>query len=79
LQWFETIYPYNAPALNMLGAAYMMRGNWPKAEHYFRKAIEVYPDFKMARQNLERVQLLQRIQRARAGRPVHPAPAPTAR
>lgn len=70
LLWFEKIYPYNSPALNMLGAAYMMSGKWHEAERYFKKAIETYPDSAMAKQNLQRVTAIMRLRR------LHPAPTP---
>ncbi len=56
LTHFEDIYPYNPPALNMLGAAYMMSGRFVEAEAAFKRAIRVLPDFQMAKQNLARVQ-----------------------
>ena len=55
---FESFYPYNPPALNMLGAAYMTSGQFGKAERAFEKAIKIYPDFDMAKQNLQRVQMI---------------------
>ncbi len=56
LTHFENIFPYNPPALNMLGAAYMMSGRFSEAEEAFRKTVAILPDFQMAKQNLLRVQ-----------------------
>jgi len=53
---FEKIFPYNPPALNMLGAAYMMSGRLSEAEAMFKKAVKTLPDFQMAQQNLLRIQ-----------------------
>jgi len=55
LTHFERIYPYNPPALNLLGAAYMMSGRLSEAEVMFKKSIAILPDFTMANQNLLRV------------------------
>jgi hypothetical protein len=55
---FERIYPYNPPALNLLGAAYMMNGESQQAEAAFGRAIKILPDYKMARQNLARIRLV---------------------
>jgi O-antigen ligase len=55
---FEAIYPYNPPALNLLGAAYMMNRNLDQAEAAFARAIKILPDYKMARQNIARVRLM---------------------
>jgi tetratricopeptide (TPR) repeat protein len=57
---FERIYPYNPPALNLLGAAYMMSGRLSEAELMFKKSIAILPDFKMANQNLLRVRAAMR-------------------
>ncbi|MDX8387794.1 MAG: O-antigen ligase family protein [Ghiorsea sp.] len=53
---FERFYPYNPPALNMLGAAYMTTGQFLKAEAALQRALKIYPGFKMVEQNLRRVQ-----------------------
>jgi tetratricopeptide (TPR) repeat protein len=65
---FEKFYPYNPPALNMLGAAYLTSGQFAKAEAAFQRAIDVYPGFTMAEQNLHRAQLIlkQRVQQPTA-------------
>ncbi len=55
---FEKFYPYNPPALNMLGAAYMMSGNYEQAVLAFQRALDTYPGFEMAEQNLYRAQAL---------------------
>jgi O-antigen ligase len=55
---FEKFYPYNPPALNMLGAAYMMAGDYTKAVTAFQQAVQTYPGFEMAEQNLQRAQAL---------------------
>ncbi len=55
---FEKFYPYNPPALNMLGAAYMMSGNYEQAALAFQRALDTYPGFEMAEQNLSRAQAL---------------------
>lgn len=39
-------------ALNLLGAMYHERGNFEKAEFFYRKTIEVKPDYAMAHFNL---------------------------
>jgi len=56
---FEAIYPYNPPALNMLGAAYLMKGDMANAAAAFERALKVLPDFTMAAQNLARTRLMQ--------------------
>jgi len=53
---FESFYPYNPPALNMLGAAYMTTGQFKKAEAALQRALKIYPGFDMVEQNLQRVQ-----------------------
>jgi len=58
LQHFETLYPYNPPALNLLGAAYLMNGQYAKADKAFQRAVNILPDFKMAQQNKARQCLL---------------------
>ncbi len=55
---FETFYPYNPPALNMLGAAHMMSGHFNEAEQAFLRAILIAPDFEMAKQNQQRAHAL---------------------
>jgi len=55
---FQTFYPYNPPALNMLGAAYMSMGQFKKAEVVFEQALKIYPGFKMIEQNLQRVKMI---------------------
>ena len=62
MQHFEAIYPYNPPALNLLGAAYLMRGKYAEGIAVFKRAIAILPDFKMAQQNLQRAQALLRQQ-----------------
>ncbi len=64
LRHFEEIYPYNAPALNMLAAAYMVSGHLQEAEAALRRALAVLPDFDMALQNLQRVRMAQRQRQA---------------
>lgn len=56
LKHFESIYPYNAPALNMLAAAYMVTGRFPEAEATLQRVLKILPDFQMALQNMQRVQ-----------------------
>lgn len=58
LREFEAVYPYNPPALNMLGAAYMMAGRINEAEQAFQRTLKVLPTFRMAQQNLTRVQTM---------------------
>ncbi|MDX8383356.1 MAG: O-antigen ligase family protein [Ghiorsea sp.] len=60
---FESFYPYNPPALNMLGAALMMSGQYQQAEGALQRALNIYPDFDMAKQNLTRIQMILRQQR----------------
>ncbi|MDX8384769.1 MAG: tetratricopeptide repeat protein, partial [Ghiorsea sp.] len=60
---FESFYPYNPPALNMLGAAFMMSGQYQQAEGALQRALNIYPDFDMAKQNLTRIQMILRQQR----------------
>jgi len=60
LNEFENIYPYNPPALNMLGAAYLMTGNRRAAADAFDRALTVLPGFKMAEQNRMRIRLPRR-------------------
>ncbi len=55
---FQRFYPYNPPAQNMLGAAYMMAGQYDKAVDTFKLALATYPGFEMAAQNLYRAQIL---------------------
>ncbi len=59
LKDFELIYPYNPPALNMLGAAYMMKRDAKHAADAFERALKVLPGFEMAEQNLARIRLIQ--------------------
>jgi len=54
LKHFEAVYPYNPPALNLLGAAYMMHGDYAEAAAAFQRTVDILPDFKMAQQNLAR-------------------------
>jgi len=71
LKHFETIYPYNPPALNLLGAAYLMSGQYVEGIAAFKRAIAILPDFKMAQQNLLRAQALlqQKSQQTMQSRP----------
>ncbi|MDQ6967645.1 MAG: O-antigen ligase family protein [Mariprofundaceae bacterium] len=62
LQHFEAIYPYNSPALNLLGAAYLMRGSYAEGIDAFKRALAILPDFKMAQLNLTRARILLRQQ-----------------
>jgi len=55
---FEAIYPYNPPALNMLGAAYLMIGDRNNAARAFARALKILPGFRMAEQNLMRLRTL---------------------
>jgi len=55
---FEQFYPYNPPALNMLGAAYMMQGEYTKATNTFERALKIYPGFAMVEQNLARARAI---------------------
>ncbi len=68
---FRTFYPYNPPALNMLGAAYMSMGQLKKAEAVFKEALKIYPGFTMVEQNLQRVQMILQ-QRKRQNNTVQP-------
>jgi len=61
-QEFEQFYPYNPPALNMLGAAYMMMGDYANAEKTFRNALIVFPGFEMAEQNMLRARVFNQQQ-----------------
>ncbi len=58
LEEFQRIYPYNPPALNLLGAARMMKGDLDGAEAAFREGLRILPGFKMAEQNLRNLQML---------------------
>jgi len=58
LEWLRKIFPYNAAALNMLGVAYMLKGRLPEAEQALFESLAVLPDYKKARQNLRRLQLM---------------------
>jgi len=58
LQDFEIIFPYNPPALNLLGAAYLMRGNYAEGTKAFKRALVILPTFKAAQVNLQRAQML---------------------
>ena len=62
---FQSFYPYNPPALNMLGAAYMSSGQFLKAKEAFERALEIYPGFDMVEQNLKRVNMILWQQRMR--------------
>ncbi len=57
---FQRIYPFNPPALNLLGAIYLMKGDLHRAEATFREALRVLPGYEMAEQNLKRVLALKR-------------------
>ncbi len=63
LTHFEKIYPYNAPALNMLAAAYMVTGDFTNAKATLERTLAVLPDFDMAQQNLQRVNMALQQQR----------------
>jgi cytochrome c-type biogenesis protein CcmH/NrfG len=65
LQHFEAIYPYNAPALNMLAAAYMVTGRFTESKAVLERTLFVLPDFDMAKQNLQRVNIALRQQKLR--------------
>lgn len=69
LQTFETIYPYNPPALNMLGAAYIMSGQYQQAEAALQRAIKILPTFKMAKLNLSNIQAIMKQQQMPAQKP----------
>jgi len=58
LEHFEAIYPYNPPALNLLGAAYLMNRQYFQSIAAFKRAIAILPDFTMAQQNMARAQAL---------------------
>jgi O-antigen ligase len=68
---FQIFYPYNPPALNMLGAAYMSMGQFRKAEAVFKQALKIYPGFTMVEQNLQRVRMILQ-QRKRQNNTVQP-------
>ncbi|MDX8381068.1 MAG: O-antigen ligase family protein [Ghiorsea sp.] len=55
---FEQFYPYNPPALNMQGAAYMMQGEFQNAIDTFERALKIYPGFEMVEQNLNRARAM---------------------
>ncbi|MDQ6963770.1 MAG: O-antigen ligase family protein [Mariprofundales bacterium] len=63
---FARIYPYNPPALNMLGAAYMLSGRYVEAEAALQQALVSYPGFTMAQQNLARVAAILQYQKLQA-------------
>ncbi|MDX8394217.1 MAG: O-antigen ligase family protein [Mariprofundales bacterium] len=65
LEWFRHIYPYNAPALNTLGAVYLMTQQYDKAKEVLTHTLEVLPDYRMAEENLLRVQAMERAQQQR--------------
>lgn len=46
------IEPKNANALNNIGAAYNMKKDWEKAAEYCQKALNINPDFNLAKGNL---------------------------
>lgn len=82
---FERIYPYNPPALNMLGAAYMLSGHYREAKAALERALVSYPGFAMAEQNLARVnailnyqKLQERLRAAAIRRRGGNSPAPAA-
>ncbi|MDX8414077.1 MAG: O-antigen ligase family protein [Mariprofundales bacterium] len=66
LTHFERIYPYNPPALNMLGAAYMLSGQYKEAKGALQRALTSYPGFTMAQQNLARVEAILNYQKQQA-------------
>ena len=70
LKHFEAIYPYNPPALNLLGAAYLMSGQYVEGIAAFKRAVTILPDFTMAHQNMLRAQALLQQQRQQAMPPV---------
>jgi len=57
LRRFLRIYPYNPPALNLLGASLMLQGKLQEAERVFEEALRVYPGYKLAEENLLRLRL----------------------
>lgn len=52
------IYPRDPSALNLLGAIYGSLADWDNALHYYTRAIDISPDFAMARWNRSMLQLL---------------------
>jgi tetratricopeptide (TPR) repeat protein len=46
------IEPNNANALNNIGAAYNMKKDWEKAAEYCQKALDINPNFNLAKGNL---------------------------
>jgi len=55
---FEKFYPYNPPALNMLAASYMSSGQLFQAKAVLERALKIYPNFDMAEQNLQRIEMI---------------------
>ncbi len=79
LQHFEAIYPYNAPALNMLAAAYMVTGRYAQAKAALDRTLAILPDFDMALQNRQRVEAMMQQQRLKRQASQQRAPAGIAR
>ncbi|MDQ6950413.1 MAG: O-antigen ligase family protein [Mariprofundales bacterium] len=55
---FENIYPYNPPALNLLGVSYMLSGKYIAAEATLQMALVSYPGFTAAEKNLAMLRAL---------------------
>ncbi len=48
----DSDYP---PILNNLGVIYSIKKNWPMAEFFYKKALEINPEYKNAQVNLQRL------------------------
>lgn len=70
LKHFEAIYPYNPPALNMLGAAYLSSNRVEEAIAAFERTIKILPDFDMAIQNVTRARAILQQQQQQASQAV---------
>jgi Flp pilus assembly protein TadD len=50
-----TYNPYNIQTLNVMGASHESVGRIDRAEWCYREALDIAPDYKDARTNLERL------------------------
>jgi len=51
MEYFIHIYPYNPPALNLLGVGYLLRGEHARAIEMFDASLFISPDFDMVKKN----------------------------
>jgi len=55
-----SLNPNHIYVLNCLGCAYSIRKDWDNAESCFRRALEIYPNFKPAQDNLDYLEITEK-------------------